>query len=182
MRYTFRAAINAAVEGEAQFVERCAPWMRERLGGRGPWRCWVAEDGGRVIGHLWLCLIEKIPNPAPELEQHAYITNVYVRPEGRGSGSGKALMDAALAFCREQRVDSVILWPTERVARFTRGTGFVRPTICWRRWWIRGGSCTDGRTVGDQRDARILPADADLTRFQPTLRIRLHDALSDMSD
>ncbi len=127
MRYEFRAGMNAAVESEAEFVERCAPWMSARLRGEGGWRCWVAEEGGQVAGHLWLCLIEKVPNPAPELEQHAYITNVYVRPEGRGEGAGKALMEAALAFCRENRVDSVILWPTERSRTLYARHGFAVP-------------------------------------------------------
>lgn len=127
MRYAFRADVNAPVEGEAAFLERCVPWMRQRLGPEGPWRCWVVEEGGRMMGHVWLCLIEKIPNPAPELEQHAYITNVYVRPEGRGGGAGKALMEAALGFCRKRRVDSVILWPTERSRTLYARHGFKPP-------------------------------------------------------
>lgn len=80
-----------------------------------------------MLGHLWLSLIEKIPNPAPELERHAYITNVYVRPEGRGGGAGRELMEAALVFCREQQVDSVILWPTARSRTLYARHGFVAP-------------------------------------------------------
>jgi GNAT superfamily N-acetyltransferase len=127
IRYEFRSGVNPAVESESEFVERCAAWMAERLARDGPWRCWVAEDAGAMQGHLWLCLIEKVPNPAPELEQHAYITNVYVRPDGRGVGVGKALMEAALAFCREVRVDSVILWPTERSRTLYARHGFAAP-------------------------------------------------------
>src|SRR5688572_7615649 len=114
MRYAFRSDVNVAIETEDEFLARCAPWMRDRLAPGGPWRCWVVEERDVIAGHLWLCLLEKIPNPALELERHGYISNVYVRPDTRGSGAGKALMEASLAYCREQRVDSVILWPTER--------------------------------------------------------------------
>ncbi|MEO6042970.1 MAG: GNAT family N-acetyltransferase [Tepidiformaceae bacterium] len=126
LRYEFRASIDEATEPEAAFMARAVPWMRDRLASAGPWHCWVVEDlGGGVDGHLWLQLIEKIPNPASELEHHAYITNVYVRPEQRGTGAGQALMDAALAFCREQRVDSVILWPTARSRTLYARNGFT---------------------------------------------------------
>ena len=126
LRYEFRAAINEATETEAAFIARATPWMRERLIAVAPWHCWVAEDEEReVAGHLWLQLIEKVPNPVPELERHAYITNVYVRPNHRGSGAGQLLLEAALAFCREQRVDSVILWPTARSRALYARNGFA---------------------------------------------------------
>ncbi|MEP6871726.1 MAG: GNAT family N-acetyltransferase [Anaerolineaceae bacterium] len=126
LRYEFRASVNEATETEGAFVARAEPWMRDRLAGVGRWHCWVVEDAaGLVAGHLWLQLIEKVPNPAPEFEQHAYITNVYVRADHRGAGAGEALMDAALAFCRDQRVDSVILWPTARSRTLYARNGFA---------------------------------------------------------
>ncbi|MEP7216502.1 MAG: GNAT family N-acetyltransferase [Anaerolineaceae bacterium] len=126
LRFEFRASLNEAMETEAAFVARAVPWMRERLSGDGRWRCWVVEDaGGVVAGHLWLEFIEKVPNPVPELEQHAYITNVYVRPDQRSTGAGQALMDAALALCQDQRVDSVILWPTARSRTLYARNGFA---------------------------------------------------------
>lgn len=128
MRYEFRAGINAPTEDLGSFVARCAPWMADRLASGSPWRCWIAASEGDITGHLWLQLIEKVPNPAPELELHGYITNVYVRPEARGSGTGAALLEAALTFCREARVDSVILWPTERSQPLYRRHGFDFPT------------------------------------------------------
>lgn len=127
LRYDFRAAMNEATEDREAFVERCAEWMSRRLQTGTPWRCWVAEDVGAVVGHLWLQIIEKVPNPAPELESHAYITNVYVDPAARGSGLGERLIDVALAFCREQRVDSVILWPTAKSRTLYARHGFAEP-------------------------------------------------------
>ncbi len=127
MRYDFRATVNPAVESRQQFAERCGPWMAARLGSESAWRCWVAHDGSRLAGHLWLQLIEKVPNPAPELEWHAYITNVYVDESARGAGLGARLMEAALAFCRDHSVDSVILWPTERSRTLYARHGFHLP-------------------------------------------------------
>ncbi|MGH2633967.1 MAG: GNAT family N-acetyltransferase [Tepidiformaceae bacterium] len=125
MRYEFRAAIHDATEDEGPFVARCAAWMGERLVDASAWHCWVFEMGGDVAGQLWLQLIEKMPNPAEELETHGYITNVYVRPVARGAGAGEQLLRTALAFCREQRVDSVLLWPTPRSRTLYARHGFA---------------------------------------------------------
>lgn len=128
MRYDFRAALNEPSEPRAAFVARCAPWMAARLLTGSGWRCWVVvDDQGAIGGHLWLQLIEKIPNPGAEREEHGYVTNVYVAPPFRGSGAGRGLLEAALAFCRERGVDSVILWPTARSRTLYARHGFATP-------------------------------------------------------
>jgi ribosomal protein S18 acetylase RimI-like enzyme len=127
LRYAFRAALNEPAEAEAAFVARCTTWMAARLAPGTPWRCWLAEVDRAVVGQLWVQLIEKIPNPGPELEHHAYITNVYVDPAARG-GLGEQLLAAAVAFCRERSVDSVVLWPTDRSRSLYARSGFATPT------------------------------------------------------
>jgi GNAT superfamily N-acetyltransferase len=125
LRFDFRAPVHAAAEDEEEFVARCANWMSARLAHASAWRCWVLEFDGIVAGQLWLQLIEKIPNPELELERHGYITNVYVSPEARGTGAGESLLETALAFCRVEHVDSVVLWPTERSRTLYARHGFA---------------------------------------------------------
>jgi len=127
LRYEFRSSLNEPTEDEESFVERCRAWMAARLERGTSWRCWIGERDGAISGHLWLQLMEKIPNPAPELEFHGYITNVYVREAARGAGLGAALVETAVAWCREQRVDSLILWPTPRSRALYARHGFVEP-------------------------------------------------------
>jgi ribosomal protein S18 acetylase RimI-like enzyme len=115
LRYDFRAAEHPPVEPEAEFVARCAAWMSARLEPGAAWRCWLLEDeAGTIVGNLWLQPIEKLPNPGPEPESHAYITNVYVAPAARGHAAGELLVSTAMTFCRDNDVDSAILWPTAR--------------------------------------------------------------------
>lgn len=127
LRYEFRANERGATEPREPFIERCSAWMSQRLGD-GSWRCFVAEAaGGAIAGHVWLHLIDKIPNPGgDEPERHVYLTNLYVQPSERG-GVGSALMDAAMAWCRAQDVDTVILWPTDRSRSLYTRYGF-RPS------------------------------------------------------
>lgn len=124
LRWEFRVLLRPPRESGTAFIGRCAAWMAARLPSALPWRCWVAEHDRRIIGQLWLQLIEKVPNPIAECETHGYITNVFVIPEERGKGVGTALLSKAIECCREARVDSVILWPTPESRTIYERHGF----------------------------------------------------------
>lgn len=125
LRYLFRAELGQATEPEEDFVNRCRAWMAERLVRAGPWRCWVAESEQGIIGHAWLQVIEKIPNPVAEPEWHAYVTNCYVLPAERGRGVGESLLETVLDWCRETGVDAIFLWPSEKSRSLYRRHGFT---------------------------------------------------------
>jgi len=126
LRYEFRAAERPAVESRETFIERCTSWMRERLAPGSAWHCLLAEHDGATIGHVWLEVVDKVPNPGgKEPERHVYLTNLYVRPDARG-GPGSALVEAALAWCRERRADTVILWPSEKSRSLYARYGFTQ--------------------------------------------------------
>lgn len=124
LRFRFRSELGEPAEPEAEFRARCARWMAERLGGNPAWRCWVAERPEGLVGNLWLQVIEKVPNPVAEPEQHAYITNVYVLPHLRSAGVGALLLEAALAWCRQMKTDAALLWPSPRSRSFYARYGF----------------------------------------------------------
>ena len=138
LRYALRSGNREVSEGESEFVERCRVWMEGRLGRGSAWRCWVAERGREPVGNIWAQLVEKIPNPSPEPERYAYITNFYVRENERGRGTGTLLLSAALEWCRECEAHLVILWPTERSRPLYLRHGFAVPEdslelIVWKK-------------------------------------------------
>ena len=130
MRYRFRAETESVAEIKSRFVRRCTSWMKKRFRpGFCPWRCWVLDDGKRVLGHVCVQLFEKIPNPVnDEPELHAYVTNFYVIPEMRGQGLGKRLLNKALSWCRARGTDAVILWPSPASKSLYCQYGFVAPS------------------------------------------------------
>jgi GNAT superfamily N-acetyltransferase len=99
--------------------------MAEQLKDGSAWRCWVAERDHELIACVWIQLIEKIPNPRAEPEEHAYLTNFYVQEAARGSGIGSQLLSAAITWCKARDVHAVILWPTERSRSLYARHGFA---------------------------------------------------------
>ena len=100
------SAKTPPTEAREAFVARCATGCRCELT-RGAWRAWVAAQDGRIVGQIWLQVLSKLPNPADELESHAYISNVYVTPSARG-GVGTRLLQTAIDWtcsnrCRSRR-------------------------------------------------------------------------------
>src|SRR5690348_16087682 len=82
LRYALRSTPpRKVVESEPDFCRRCEPWMREHLSKGHPWYCWVAErqsSPGRLLGAIWMQVLEKVPNPNSDAEEHAYITSFYI--------------------------------------------------------------------------------------------------------
>jgi GNAT superfamily N-acetyltransferase len=52
---------------------------------------------------------------------------VFVDPEARGQGAGEQLMAVAVSSCRDEGVDSIVLWPTERSRTLYARHGFEMP-------------------------------------------------------
>lgn len=150
MRYEFRSALADPSESRSAFLRRCIRWMQSRLR-RGKWRCWVAERRDGIVGHLWLAPIEKIPNPVEEPERHAYLTNVYVRPDARGAGIGERLLAWAMAWCRINAVDTVLLWPTSRSRSLYSRHGFRGAGRLMSASLAKGPALSAGRPPGRRK-------------------------------
>ena len=125
LRLELRSSSHTVVEDEQEFLARCESWMKERLAGRGLWRCWIAEREKVSIGAVWAQLIEKIPNPVAEPEYYVYLTNFYVREEYRGEGIGSRLLGAVVEWSKSSNAEKVILWPTEGSKTFYLHRGFT---------------------------------------------------------
>jgi GNAT superfamily N-acetyltransferase len=124
LRLALRAASGIRAEVDNEFLDRCRLWMAEHLQSKG-WRCWVIERGPKLVGMLWLQLIEKIPNPSTESEFYAYITSFFVIESQRGKGLGSRLLSSAVTWCKETGVHSIILWPTEKSRPLYERFGFA---------------------------------------------------------
>lgn len=124
LRWEFRVARAPARQEHDAFVARCAAWMRHELSSTARWRAWVVQNDGVLVGQAWLQTIEKMPNPVAERERHGYVSNVFVQPAFRG-GVGSRLLQAVLAWAKENELDRLILWPSAASATLYERHGFT---------------------------------------------------------
>ncbi len=103
--HTFEAYVAKPL---AEFA--CSASDRERI--------WIAERGGQLVG----CIA--IVAAAPAVAQLRWFL---VDPSARGLGLGRRLINDALAFCRDCKYQSVILWTVTALttaAHLYRSVGF----------------------------------------------------------
>lgn len=109
-----------------EFVEEFRGFVADVLAEGSGWRAWVAERDGRLVGCVWLQLVEKVPHPSRRRWERpiVYVTNVYVEPELRDAGLGSRLLEAAVGFARDREAGEAVVWPTPRSTSFYRRAGF----------------------------------------------------------
>jgi ribosomal protein S18 acetylase RimI-like enzyme len=90
----------------------------------------VAERAGAAVGYVYAGIE---PFSWKELRDAAgFVHDIVVDPSERRTGIAGALMEAAIAWVREQGVASVMLWtasPNEGAQRLFEGLGFRRTMI-----------------------------------------------------
>jgi len=116
-----------------EFDVAFADFLRETLGS-GRWAVWIAEADGEVVGTLSVQRIPAVPTPWRTDRGWGYITSVQVVPELRGRGVGRQLMDAALAWARDERLEMLHLWPSPDSVAYYRAVGFSPAASAMEMW------------------------------------------------
>ncbi|MGW1656519.1 N-acetyltransferase family protein [Streptomyces atratus] len=110
----------------ARPLEEAEHWIRDRLRD-GRWLAWVAETEREICGHVFLCLVERMPDPYEDNNPVGYVTNYFVLPSQRNKGAGSALLEALKQHSRSAGLEGLIVWPSERSAPLYQRFGFQPP-------------------------------------------------------
>ena len=125
LRHSLYAEHDRAEEPLDVYTARFAGFVRDALASDA-WRIWVADLDGRVVGAMWLQLVERVPRPGEERGSLpiGYLTNAFVEPELRDGGLGSRMLEEVVTWARGRGVEEIIVWPSERSYPFYERAGF----------------------------------------------------------
>ncbi|HEV2125623.1 MAG TPA: GNAT family N-acetyltransferase, partial [Chloroflexota bacterium] len=128
MRWSFDledANDTTVLQEVAGFAEAFAEFLQSALAS-GRWTVWVAEMNGRLLAHMYVQFVDKVPRPGRLAARWGYVTNVYVEPTSRNRGIGSRLLRQVIDWARNERLQMLILWPSDRSLTFYERAGCVR--------------------------------------------------------
>ncbi|WP_248926183.1 GNAT family N-acetyltransferase [Paenibacillus hamazuiensis] len=105
------------------FYPECRLFLTEAIRG-GKWFIWVAEQDGRIVAHVYMQLIDKVPRPGRITTPFCYMTNVYTLPEFRSKGIGSKLLREIEVWAKTNSYEFIIVWPSEWSVEFYERNGF----------------------------------------------------------
>lgn len=106
-----------------EFMEECIQFFREGTE-NGLWSHWIAVDDHVVVTSISVNHIRKVPKPTLYVDEYAYVTNVYTKPEYRGKRIASNLMDEVVEWGKEKHFELMIVWPSSRAVNYYKKIGF----------------------------------------------------------
>lgn len=156
------AALAGAVHESDGYPRYLPGDLRSFIASRDAYQAWVAERDGRVVGHV--ALHPRSSGPAVAVAREAlgqpperlgFVARLLVSPDARGTGAGRALLEAATRAAISRGLSPVLDVDTTAAAAIA---------LYERCGWVRAGQVTvrfsDGKEltefvyVGPRPDAR----------------------------
>lgn len=110
-----------------KFEKECQAFLENALNS-GQWFIWVAEENDKILSHIYIELIQKVPRPGRVTRPFAYMTNVYTINEYRNKGIGSKLLSSINEWIMENKYEFVIVWPSDDAIEFYKKNGYVHCT------------------------------------------------------
>jgi len=129
MRWDFTIEFdeNKKTESFDDFERECQLFLENALNDN-QWFIWVVEENGKIVSHIYIELIQKVPRPGRITYPFAYMTNVYTDPEYRNKGIGSKLLGSINQWMKENHYEFVIVWPSDDAIHYYEKNGYVQCT------------------------------------------------------
>lgn len=109
------------------FENECQTFLEDALN-ESQWFIWVAEENDKILSHIYIELIQKVPRPGRITYPFAYMTNVYTIPEYRNQGIGSKLLSTINRWAKENNYEFIIVWPSDDSIQYYKKNGYSHCT------------------------------------------------------
>ena len=110
-------------ESYEEFARECQSFLESALTSN-QWFIWLAVEQEKVVSHIYIELIQKVPRPGRITHPFAYMTNVYSIPEYRNKGIGSKVLQVVNNWIKEKEYEFVIVWPSDEATHFYKKNGY----------------------------------------------------------
>jgi GNAT superfamily N-acetyltransferase len=86
----------------------------------------VAENDNKIVGAMSIRKVRKVPAPDRLEAYWGYLTNCYVRSDFRGKSVGSQLLDFVTQWAKDENLEFLVVWPSDRAYPFYERKGFRR--------------------------------------------------------
>ena len=117
--------VQSGAQSFAAFAQQFAVFLGDALEEK-IWTIWVAATERQLLGNIYIQPVHKVPRPGSFDRKYGYVTNVYMEPAVRGKGIGSRLLQHVIDWAREERLEFLVLWPSEESANYYARAGFHR--------------------------------------------------------
>lgn len=87
---------------------------------------WLAEVDGEIVAVMSIRTVRKVPKLGALDRYWGYLTNCYVLPDYRNRGIGTELLSAVTKWAKEEQLELLVVWPSDRSYPFYDRAGFQR--------------------------------------------------------
>lgn len=145
MRWDFSLEYDKTISPDSHedFKHACTQFLHEAIEGPA-WKVWVAELQRRVVSHMFVQTIHKVPRPNEKFHAYGYLTNVYTLPHYRRQGIGTALYAAVDRWAKEAELEFLIVWPSDNSVEFYKRIGFSASEEAMERHSLNNTICPEG--------------------------------------
>lgn len=116
---------QAAGETLEQFQDQFARFLNEAFC-RNNWNVWVAEQDGKMIGHLFVHQVLRVPRPGQTHDRWGEVTEFLVTPGAPKQDIETEMLCAVTEWAREQGLEALRVWPGDESVAFYERLGFAR--------------------------------------------------------
>ncbi|MHA1135681.1 MAG: GNAT family N-acetyltransferase [Candidatus Thorarchaeota archaeon] len=99
-----------------EYLER--DWTKDYL-------YFLVEDGTKVIGGCGISTFRIPPQLSQPTGTYAYLSNMFIEPEYRGKGVGRALLDYAVDYCKSEQIGLLFLHASDKGLPLYKSAEFV---------------------------------------------------------
>ena len=82
------------------------------------------KNDEKIVAAMYVMMVRKVPKPKKRESYIAYLTNVHTLKNYRNQGIGTEMLSYIKNYLKQNRCESVILWPSEKSVDWYVRNGF----------------------------------------------------------